>query len=140
MNLYCETMPAGFTPAPGNQWWAPNTISEENPAGAGCPAGYTMNAITVTGSYSDNLRIGCIPMNFPPQGVNCKWMPFFSEEQGTQYCDYDSLSYAHAVAVAVKCSGSYCDNLSFFVCEPRCTKNADCFSACNVTTGRCVFG
>jgi hypothetical protein len=137
MNLYCETLPAGFTPAPGELWWSPNYISDENPAGVSCPSGYILHAIAVTGSYADNLKINCAPMTYPPQGSNCKWMPFFSEEQGTQHFNYTVQSYAPAVADGVKCSGSYCDNLSFHVCEPRCTSHADCFSACNFTTGTC---
>lgn len=140
MRLYCGPLPAGFTRTSTNIWWSPNYVSEEQPGGVGCPNDMVLDGIRATGLHSDNISIRCSPTTFPPQGVNCKWMPFFSEEQGTQFFDYDPMSVAVAVAVAVKCSGSYCDNLSFFVCEPRCTKNSDCFSACNVTTGRCVVG
>jgi len=139
MRLYCGALPAGFSRTGGSGWVSP-TFSDENPAGASCPVGYVMYGMQAFGSYADNLQIWCASATFPSQGVNCKWMPFFSEEQGTQYFDYSSQSYAKAVAIAAKCSGSYCDNLSFYVCEPRCTSHSDCFSACNFSTGQCTVG
>ncbi len=142
MRLWCGPLPQGFTRIPGNFWWSPNWISEEAPNNSvGCPVGYVMDGLMASGSYSDNVRIRCSPTTFPPQGVNCKWMPYFSEENGgTQYFDYDVQSLAVGVAVAVQCGGSYCDNMSYYICEPRCTRDADCLSSCNVTTGRCVIG
>jgi hypothetical protein len=138
MRLYCGPMPAGFTPKAGNHWGS-GWFSEENP-GQLCPQGFVAEGLRASGSYSDNLQLFCKPVNFPPQGVNCKWMPYFSEEQGTQYFDYDPYKYGPAVALGVICAGSYCDSMSFYVCEPKCTSHADCFSACNFTTGLCIVG
>jgi len=141
MRLWCGALPAGFTRTSTNIWWSYPYVSEEQPAGVSCPVGYVMDGLRATGSYSDNVSIRCSPTTFPPQGVNCKWMPPFSEENGgTQWFDYDPANYAVGVAVAVKCAGSFCDNMSYYICEPRCTSDADCFSSCNVTTGRCVIG
>ena len=142
MRLYCGPLPRGFTRIPGNNiWWSPHWISEEFPNNSvGCPVDHVMDGLMASGSYADNIRIRCSPTTFPPT-VNCKWMPYFSEENGgTQWFDYDVMSLAAGVAVAVQCSGRYCDNMSYYICEPRCTSDADCIGSCNVTSGRCVVG
>jgi hypothetical protein len=134
MSLFCNSFPAGFTPrgtggSLGNGWnWGnPQFISEESPNNVSyCPANSIVIGMYTTGSFSDNIAIQCRDVNFPPQGVTCRWTNWESEEQAPQYFDADFNRPGGAVATAVMCSGSYCDNVSFLACEPRCTSDADC--------------
>ena len=149
MRLFCGTLPQGFVNIPGtaNDYWT-NYISEET-TGLGnsvfCYTGYgqltIIDGIRATGSYSDNVAVHCAASTIPSWGMNCAWSPWFSEEQGDfgQSFDVSPQSNAWAVAVGVRCSNSYCDNMSYYICEPKCRSNADCFSACNAD-GVCVVG
>jgi hypothetical protein len=140
MRLFCGTLPQGFVSRHQFPVWT-GYVSEEQPDGVFCPPNSIVYGIRATGSFSDNVSIRCVPADFPAQGVNCAWSPWFSEEQGDfgQSWDVSTQSYAWAVATGVRCSGSYCDNMSYFICEPKCRTNADCFSACNAN-GVCVVG
>jgi hypothetical protein len=140
MRLYCGTLPQGFTrTSTGPNIWS-GYISDEQPGQIGliCPWGAMIDGIRATGSYGDNVSIHCVSGTYPPQGLNCVWSPWFSEEQGTQVFDISPQSYAWAVAIGIKCSGSYCDNMSYYICEPNCRSNADCFGAC--VNGVCTVG
>jgi len=139
MKLLCGDLPAGFVkPIPVVNVYTTPWVSEEQPGGALCPQNYIADGIRFRGSYSDDVSLYCVPAQFPPQGVNCTSSPWFSEEQPPQTFDVNFYSYAGAVVTGVKCSGSYCDNYSFYICEPKCTSNADCFGTCN--NGHCVVG
>jgi hypothetical protein len=143
MSLYCNSFPAGFTPnGSGSNWGNPQFISEESPNNVSyCPAGSIVNGIYTTGSFSDNLAIQCRDVNFPPQGVTCRWTNWVSEEQPPQFFDADFNRPGGAVAIAAMCSGRYCDNVSFLACEPRCTSDADCgVYRCSTTNHWCVVG
>jgi len=142
MRLYCGALPKGFTRTSSAVWWSDPYISEEAPNNVQwCPGGYVLDGIRATGSYADNISIHCAQTNFPTQGTNCRWMPWFSEENGgTQTFYYNVVSGLPSVALAVACNGSYCDNMTYYVCEPKCLSDADCFDSCNVSTGQCVVG
>ena len=121
---------------------SPQFISEESPNNVSyCPQNSIVEGMYTTGSYSDNIAIQCRDVNFPPQGVTCRWTNWVSEEQPPQYFDADFNRPGGAVATAVMCSGSYCDNVSFLACEPRCTSDADCgVYRCSTTNHWCVVG
>src|SRR5262249_55002223 len=145
--LYCNSYLAlGFTPVLSSQAplaAATNFISEESPNNVQyCQPGTIMYGMQAQGSYSDNIRLFCMTVNFPPQGLTCRWTNWISEENGgTQYFDADLFRPGGAVAIAVMCSGSYCDNMSFLACEPRCTSDADCGgNFCSTTNHWCVIG
>jgi hypothetical protein len=143
MRLYCNSIPAGFTQAgdvivePLNPYY----ISEEAPNNVQyCPGQSIVWQMQAGYLNSDGIHIACRQVHFPPQGVTCRWTPWVSEEQGTQFFDADRFKPGGAVAIAVACSGSYCDNISFLACEPRCTSNADCgANACSPTNHWCVI-
>ena len=65
-----------------------------------------------------------------PQGYNEKWSPWISEEQGSYVFNVDPQNRQPTVVSFVRCSGSYCDNMSFWMSQPKCASNADCFDAC----------
>jgi hypothetical protein len=140
IRLYCERPPAGFTESTGAIYAVYGYISEEAPNNYKyCPNGSILWGMDATGSYSDNIAITCKAMNFPTQGVSCKWSPWVSDEQGTLYFDPEPARPGRGVAIGVSCSGSYCDNMQFLVCEPQCRTSADCgVYAC--VNGSCVVG
>jgi hypothetical protein len=141
MGLYCSALPATFSSFADNVVWT-SYVSEEQPAGVMCPAWGVVpriiDGIAATGSFADNVAVRCRPAQIDLPNSNCGWTPYFSEEQGTQQFRYNSWSYQPAVALGVRCSGSYCDNLSFYVCEPKCTSNSQCFDVC--VNGVCTIG
>jgi hypothetical protein len=138
MRLFCS-MPFYMTKTGTGAWTFPY-ISEEGGARVDCPFGQAIDGIRASGSYSDNISIHCSPITFPP-GFTCGFKAFFSEEQGSTSWSWDVLNYSPSFAVAVRCSGSYCDNLSFLVCQPICLNNADCFGGfCNSSNGLCMVG
>jgi len=140
MSLFCGTSPFTTTGQPDSLVWT-TYVSEEQPAGVMCPSWgilpRVIDGIAATGSYADNIAVRCRGAVLGPD-VNCGWTPYFSEEQGIQTFRYNIWSYQTAVAKGVRCSGSYCDNLSFYVCEPKCTSNSQCFGAC--VNGVCTVG
>jgi hypothetical protein len=139
MRLYCRYLPSGFSDtALGGVTL--NYISEESPNNVEyCPSNSVMVGMVTNGSYSDNIALQCHYVNFPPQGVSCRWTTWLSEEQGTLYFDPEPNRPGLGVAIGVSCSGSYCDNMQFLACEPQCTSSADC-GAYACVNGRCVVG
>jgi hypothetical protein len=138
MYLFCGTLPQGFSTNGEDRGWTAPYISEESGAnGIICPGqDSVVDGIRATGSFSDNISVHCTGATFPSQGVNCGWSPYFSEEQGQQ--NFVRSTLFGAVARGVRCSGRYCDAMSYFICEPKCTSNAHCQSGafCN-SAGNC---
>jgi len=137
MRLFCGALPHSFVKTATGNWWSA-FVSEQGGISANCPAGWIADGIRAQGSYAASVGIHCSPVSWPAQGTRCKWMPYFSEEQGSQVFDVDAMSSTGAVAIGVRCSGDYCDNMSYLVCEPKCRTNADCFGAC--VNGTCTVG
>jgi hypothetical protein len=151
MSLYCQNLPAGMTTNATPGTWNPY-ISEESPNNSsfcGSPFAPTgvVDGIRATGSYSDNISIHCSPMTPPSTGysIACGWTPFFSEENGGQLT-FSSPNPANPsfqgpyFAVGVRCSGQFCDNLSFYVCGnvcTACTNNTQCGAGMHCGAGCC---
>lgn len=105
-------------------WWP--FISEESPnnqitcgsALNGIPS--VIDGIRTTGSYSDNISVHCAQLASGHGFVagSCEWTPWFSEETGTQWFPALAPRIPYTkVAVSVRCRGSYCDDMSYEVCE-----------------------
>ena len=102
-------------------------ISEESPNQIICPIGRdgvpsVIDGIRTSGSYSDDISIHCsqlAPAHYFVPG-RCEWTPWFSEETGTQWFPplVPRMPWTK-VAVGVRCRGSYCDDMSYQVCEPQ---------------------
>jgi hypothetical protein len=118
MSLYCSPSPAGLTTTPAN--WT-TFISEEAPTKSlTCDSNSSaigdlaissvIDGIRATGSYADNVSVHCANLPSGHQLSACEWTPYFSEEAGTQ------VFPAGKVAAGIRCRGSYCDDLSYFVC------------------------
>jgi hypothetical protein len=128
MYLFCGTLPRGFSTNGVDHGWTFFVSEENNSPPALCPSGTVVDGIRATGGWSDNVSVHCTGATFPAQGTNCSWSPWFSDEQGLEVFQESTFSAPSAVATGVKCSGSYCDNMSYFVCEPKCQSQADCGS------------
>lgn len=143
MRVECSTMPFGTTIDPASDKWTPwfseehddlqttifdggywyNTFDENYQicqyfgAGHGWPG--VVSGVRCSGRYCDNLSLECgEPVKFAASGTlnvaatNCGWTQnSYSEEQGSVDFGYNRY------VVGVKCEGSYCDNLRFYVCS-----------------------
>lgn len=136
VRMKCETMPYGITVT---GYHASATFSEENNGiGTVTSEGWyrydnsysevcnysgsagIVTGVRCTGSNCDNITLECAtPMTHvegvaePAQLTNCAWTGWFSEEQAAmQYA-----TGANKWITGVACSGSYCDNKSFYVCS-----------------------
>jgi hypothetical protein len=94
--------------------WTGSWFSEETPSST-CPNSQLVTAVACSGSYCDNMQIGChgsYPLGAPT------WTSWFSEE-GTNWRTCSGSSYVSGM----DCSGSFCDNISL-ECSPTGTTPA----------------
>lgn len=102
-------------------WWTYSTSEERGPIHCHGGASY---GVGCSGRYCDNVRMGCRqPPSWWGRRMNSYWTGYVSEEHGALYCA--SGYYANGL----RCSGRYCDNVSFL-----CTKWS------NKRVGRCFWG
>jgi hypothetical protein len=112
--MQCAATPGGlFFASPG--FWTPyfseegaNAFFCEN-GGPGTGINGIVDGVKATGRYSDNISLHCSSL-FSGHLTDCGWTGWVSEEQGT-------MDFSPKFAVGAQCSGSYCDNLRFFVCN-----------------------
>lgn len=129
MYLDCTTPPAGVFPNTTAPLRATSFVSEENGSPAArCLPGTFITGLQATGRWSDNVSALCVPTTFDttlwaPKGVLSNWSWWVSDEIGTTSWKYFNSGRAEfwgmnaeafGVANAVRCSGEYCDNMSFF--------------------------
>jgi len=72
-----------------------------------------VTGLRASGKYSDNLQLECTRLANPNffDGKQCDWTLPFSEEQGMIRFP------AGYIAVGARCSGRYCDNISWHICK-----------------------
>jgi hypothetical protein len=98
--------------SPIRREWTP-FFSEEDPAEF-CSGNGFITGLACNDSYCDNMSLECtIFRDFAPQGEDCLWSGRISEESGR--VSFPGGYYA----VGLSCSGSYCDNLNFYICSSR---------------------
>jgi hypothetical protein len=134
LSLYCSGLP--FTTNGTDMGWT-GFISEEGGNAAMCPGTSVVDGIRVSGANADNVSIHCTGVNWPSISPHCRWTPWFSEEQGTQSF---FAGFTTGAALAVRCRGSYCDDMQYFVCEPGCNTRADCNGGNPNGPNACVSG
>jgi len=148
MSLFCSPLPSGVhSNAQAGSWSA--FISEEGPNNVANCFGQSINqptgvldGIRATGKYADNVSIHCSPVTFPTSNYisACQWTPYFSEEQGTSSFSIAGLQ-GPFFAAGVRCSGSFCDNMSYLVCGNACIScsvDAQCGSGNHCSSGCCA--
>lgn len=127
MYLFCGTMPAGFTTNGLDYGWT-GYVSEElgNPV-AQCPSGSVIDGVRARGRYADDISVHCTGVNFPSRWL-AWWQAQFSEEQGGQTFSGvpNQPNQLPSLANAVRCFGSYCDNLQFIAVSQACSSDAQC--------------
>ncbi len=137
VRLLCETMPYQTTRDWSTDYWTGYFSEEDDPYATVYSAGWyryedkyyrvchntsdyagLVGGIRCSGSYCDNISIECTQaakwvngVRYPVNVTNCGWTGWYSEEQGS--VDFGYNRYITGVA----CSGSYCDNKSFYVCS-----------------------
>jgi hypothetical protein len=136
VRMRCETLPLGITVASYNY---PAQFSEENDGiGTVSSEGWyrydnsyshvcnyagaagILNGIRCDGNFCNNISLMCAtPMlnldggQQPAELGDCEWTDYYSEEDGP-------LSYevgANRFITGVRCSGSFCNDKSFYVCS-----------------------
>jgi hypothetical protein len=112
MYFTCSVTPTGTGANALGGYWTPY-FSEENPARVCTSDGSTIDGVVdgiqATGSYADNVSLHCARLT-SGQLTNCNWTAWFSEEQGLQ-------NFNGKFVVGAVCSGAYCDNMSFLICN-----------------------
>jgi hypothetical protein len=86
-----------------------------------CPQNHLIAGLACQGSYCDNVSLYCVEAT-NMQAVNCSSTPEVSEEHGGQLSFFTDVAGQSVFARAMKCSGRYCDNKSFEVCEVTATR------------------
>lgn len=101
----------------GRAEWTP-FVSEENGRRA-CPANHYIAGLACNGRYCDNLSLYCVEAT-NLSVLNCTTTRKVSEEGGGGLFLGDGIVDAagqRIAARAMECSGAYCDNKAFEVCE-----------------------
>jgi hypothetical protein len=161
---FCDNVALLCTASAYNMWlsgsyWSPYFSEEDDGSGTASETGFygvrdqsfehvcfsegaggVLTGLRCHGDFCDNLSIQCTQLwhaneahaPAPASLIDCSWQPAFSEEQGAQEHP------GNRVVSGVRCSGSYCDNISLYVCtalDPKlsCQDHCGRFNA----TGRC---
>lgn len=102
----------------GSASWTP-FVSEEGGGRRECPANHYIAGFACNGRYCDNLSLYCVEaMNLTL--IGCSMTSRVSEEDGGKlYLGHGIVDKAgqHIAARSVQCTGGYCDNKAFEVCE-----------------------
>jgi hypothetical protein len=118
---YCDNLQVTCTPltgaALGDSSWTPY-FSEESAGRENCPANQFVAGLSCRGSYCDDVSLECVEVT-NMRAVNCSSTTFVSEEQGTLQFGAGIIDKAgqQVAATGARCSGKYCDNMAFDVCE-----------------------
>jgi hypothetical protein len=97
-----------------------NGITTRNGNQGFCAAGI-MTGVSCSGSYCDNVKLQCAKLTSGHIDAGfCYWTGWQSEEQGA-WIDRGSFTGCSASSCdffvnGAECSGSYCDNMRFWVC------------------------
>src|SRR5262245_38786767 len=115
---YCDNVAISCTPfrgaALGQANWTP-WVSEEQ-GRRWCPQNHLIAGLACRGRYCDDLSLYCVEVT-NMRAVNCSDTREVSEEQGGTLSFFSDVAGQMVFARSMRCSGSYCDNKSFNVCE-----------------------
>ena len=107
VNLLCTH--SGYSSA-GSAW--SGYVSDEAPSETICPNNGFVSGVRCTGSYCDNVSVNCTTLNNGGVRKNCFWTAPVSEESIGRF-----VSPAGMAIAGVRCSGRYCDNTQFHLCQ-----------------------
>jgi hypothetical protein len=100
----------------GRGSWMP-WVSEEQ-GRRECPPNHLVAGLACRGSNCDNISLYCLEVT-NMRADSCRDTRYVSEEQGGSLSFLEGIDVAGQMIFArsVRCSGRYCDNKSFNVCE-----------------------
>jgi hypothetical protein len=100
----------------GQGSWMP-WVSEEQ-GRRECPPNHLIAGFACRGSYCDNISLYCVQVT-NMSAVNCRDSRFVSEENGGSLSFFEGGDGGGQMLFArsMRCSGRYCDNKSFNICE-----------------------
>jgi hypothetical protein len=83
-----------------------------------CPPSHLIAGLACQGSYCDNISLYCVEVT-NMRAESCRDTSFVSEERGGSLSFLERTEVASRIlfAKSVRCSGRYCDNVSFNVCQ-----------------------
>lgn len=117
---YCDNIKISCARLPdaslGASEWRP-WVSEEQGTSQ-CSANRYIAGLACNGKYCDNLSLFCVEViNY--RSSHCFEMRTISEEGGGKLSFFEGVdtSGQYRVAKGMRCSGKYCDNKKFTVCE-----------------------
>jgi hypothetical protein len=119
---YCDKIEITCTKLPGSSVgadhrWTP-WVSEESLSPGWCGPGPNLIAgMACGGRYCDNVSLYCVPL-VNLSSVRC-WTTRSVSEEGGGNLSFLEGGTPPVVANQMSCSGRYCDNLSFRVCQIR---------------------
>jgi hypothetical protein len=118
---YCDNISIGCLrvreAALGRAVWT-SWVSEEGRGAMECPRNHFLAGLACRGRYCDNISLYCVEVANARTGA-CSRTGSVSEEGGGRLSFLSMIDKAgqQVAATGVKCSGRYCDNKSFTVCE-----------------------
>jgi hypothetical protein len=92
-------------------------VSEEQGSRA-CPQKHLIAGLKCRGKYCDNISLYCVEVK-NMRADSCRDTRYVSEERGGSLSFLEGIDVAGQMRFArsMRCSGRYCDNKSFNVCE-----------------------
>lgn len=102
----------------GRSIWTP-WVSEEGGGRRNCPGNHFIAGVACRGKYCDNISLNCVEVS-NAGAFACRKSRSVSEENGE--LNFLAEIFADkagqmAAATGIRCSGRYCDNKTFDVCE-----------------------
>jgi hypothetical protein len=113
ITISCAVLGKSFV---GSSRWT-EWVSEEQKTRA-CPDNYYIAGFACRGSYCDDVSLYCV--EFPTaRRVSCGLTARVSEENGGElsFLSQGDKAGQKFAARSLTCTGSYCDNMQFDVCE-----------------------
>jgi hypothetical protein len=101
----------------GRGSWMP-WVSEEGGGRRECPPNHLIAGLTCRGSNCDNISLYCVEVT-NMRADSCRDTRFVSEEGGGSLSFLEGIDVAGQMLFArsMRCTGRFCDNMSFNVCE-----------------------
>jgi hypothetical protein len=115
----CDNVALFCLPTPGirtglSHWTA--TFSDENTTQQICDPGFWVTGLSCAGRFCDNVSLECSEMANISQN-DCHWTSSVSEEHGGLLEFRNLNTNTQYYTIGGRCSGGFCDNMSFFVCR-----------------------
>ena len=117
IRISCRRLPAAVL---GRAYWTP-WVSEEHGGRRDCGNNAFIAGFACRGGYCDNVSLYCVEVSNVPGIGSCREVGPVSEEHGGRLNFFAAMmgdkSGQKFFARGMRCTGGYCDNKYFTVCE-----------------------